>query len=954
MSNVSGVAALSDAVLAFQFYPEYVLRGAIVGLTYGLLALGVVLVFRSSNIINFAHGEIGLFAAVIFVKLVNHWHLPYWIGFAVALAIGAAGGVIAEVVLVRRLRNAPRLMSVVATLGFGAFLGLFAAAIAGNETSAFPKPTGFPTFKVRTFFVSQPHVAIVVLSPLVMLAIGVFLRSSRTGIGVRAAAANPEAARMAGVSPARMSAIAWGLAGALSAYTALLVRPALGFAATGTTNAPGLLIRALTVAVIARMSSIPITLVAGVAVGVVESILQLNYNNGGPVEVALFLAAVTALMVQSGRRGRGVVRDNWASLQPWSALPASLTRHPLLRRLGWIMAAVGLVGAIGFGLAANNEQASVGSLLLRTAMIGLSIFLLTGLGGQLTLGQFGIASIAGACAIRFVNGPGEFASALVVGAIVGALISVLLGIPALRVRGLMLAVTTLAFAIATRSWLTSQPWMIGEGLTLEERTLFGIDLSTDRRMYWVVLVLLVVVFIAVRNISRSGFGRRLIALRDNEDQARAFTVSSVRTLLAAYGASGFIAGLGGAVFALSLTRLGVDSVKVDDSIQVTALAVLGGLGIVAGPILGALYIIGLPELPLDSLGLAATSLGWLVLLLYVPSGIAGLVAPLRNALVRYFKKTGPEAAPATNQRVQISDGADQPLQEGTGVVVSAALQQRAAIAAAAQDPSSVVRTVGVGEVICRINKVSKRFGGVVAVDDVSVDIIRGETLGLIGPNGAGKTTLFEIMGGFTTADSGSIEFEGRDVTKLPSNQRASAGLVRSFQDAPLFATLTVRDTVRLAHERLQPTGFWPSLVGVQAKERRVAASADDLIEMMGLQSYARKSVSDLSTGTRRITELACLIAMRPSLLLLDEPSSGIAQRETEKLGELLRSIKAHLGTTVVVIEHDISMIRSLSDRLIAMESGRIIAVGSPAAVLANAEVISSYLGGDQTAIERSG
>ena len=927
-------------IAALAFAPEYLFRGAIIGMTYGLLALGIVLVFRSSSILNFAHGEIGIFAAGIFTVIVNRWSIPYWLGFAIALAIGAGAGVLAEVIIVRRLRRAPKLMSVVATLGFASFLNFFGNVIQGPDSAilGFPKPSGFPTFRFRTFFVGPAHSAILILSPIVMVAIAVFLRSTRVGIGIRAAAANPEAARMAGLSPTRMSAIAWGLAGALSAYTSVLVTPALGFGATAATNAPGLLLRALTVAIIARMTSIPITLVAGLIVGIVESFLQYNYSSGGPIEVLLLATALIALLLQSGRRGRSAQRDSWIAVQPWAPLTAAQRRNPVIRNLGRIVGALGLVAAVIFGLAASNQAAREGGLLLRMALIGLSLFFLIGLAGQLSLGQFAIAAIGAVVAVRVAAGAGDMVTSIVAAGVAGAVVSALLGIPALRVRGLMLAVTTLGFAVATQAWLLGQPWVIGDGLDSTTRRIFGIDLSTDRRYYWLILIILVIVFVAVRNLSASGYGRRLRALRDNEDQARAFSVSAVRTLLGAYAVSGFIAGVGGAVYAHSISRVSVQSFAVADSINVTALAVLGGLGIVAGPLLGALYVIGLPRLPLDSLALAASSLGWLVLLLYVPSGIAGLIAPVRSAVLRLLMRSATSPV--------VDGAADTPVSTGDAFTGTTKSFARAAVSA--PEPNET------GDVVLRIDDITKRFGGVTACQGVSFEVRLGETVGLIGPNGAGKTTLFEIIGGFTKADAGQIMFDGRDVTSRSAEARAQAGLIRSFQDAPLFPTLSVTDTIRLAHERRLPSGLFTSLIGRAKHEREIRDETDRLIEMLGLHSYARKAVHELSTGTRRITELACLVALQPSVLLLDEPSSGVAQRETEALGDLIRAIKAHLGTTVVIIEHDIPLVRGLSDRLVAMESGVVIAVGTPASVLADPLVVSSYLGGSDVAIERSG
>jgi ABC-type branched-subunit amino acid transport system ATPase component len=261
---------------------------------------------------------------------------------------------------------------------------------------------------------------------------------------------------------------------------------------------------------------------------------------------------------------------------------------------------------------------------------------------------------------------------------------------------------------------------------------------------------------------------------------------------------------------------------------------------------------------------------------------------------------------------------------------------------------------------------SKRFGGVVAVRDVSIEVRRGETLGLIGPNGAGKTTLFELLSGFTRPDSGEIVFDEQPLTReirlgpfarlvaASPERRGHLGLIRSFQDAALFPTMTVEEVVCLAQERVDPTRLLPSVMGASEPEHAKRERARELIAMMGLEDYRRRQVSELSTGTRRVAELCALLALEPRLLLLDEPSSGIAQRETEALGLLLRRVKQHLGTTMVVIEHDIPLVMGLSDRVVAMEAGQVIAAGSPAEVRSDARVIEAYLGGDVVAIERSG
>jgi branched-chain amino acid transport system ATP-binding protein len=260
--------------------------------------------------------------------------------------------------------------------------------------------------------------------------------------------------------------------------------------------------------------------------------------------------------------------------------------------------------------------------------------------------------------------------------------------------------------------------------------------------------------------------------------------------------------------------------------------------------------------------------------------------------------------------------------------------------------------------ILEVSNVSKRFGGVVALDEASFDLKEGEILGVIGPNGAGKTTLFDVIGGQQTADAGRVAFDGEEITNLPASTLASKKLIRRFQDARLFPSLTVYENILMALDQKLETRNMVfvalQLPQVRRAERRVRVRADRLIELLRLEGYQDKFVKELSTGLRRIVDLACVLATEPKLLLLDEPSTGIAQAESESLGPLLRRIRFETGCSMLVIEHDMNLISNIADELLAMHQGQVIARGAPEEILNNELVINSYLGTTEATIRRSG
>jgi branched-chain amino acid transport system ATP-binding protein len=289
--------------------------------------------------------------------------------------------------------------------------------------------------------------------------------------------------------------------------------------------------------------------------------------------------------------------------------------------------------------------------------------------------------------------------------------------------------------------------------------------------------------------------------------------------------------------------------------------------------------------------------------------------------------------------------------------------QGASVGAAATAPSPVAArarhaTLEEQPAVLEVQGLTKKFGGIVAVDDVTFVLRQGEILGLIGPNGAGKTTIVDLISGLLSADGGSVRLLGNNVTRWGPDRRAAHGLGRSFQDARIFPSLTVAENIAIGLERhievrdhLSSMMYLPAM---QDSEADVLFTVNELVELLNLGAFRDKFVSELSTGSRRIVDLAMAIAHDPAVLILDEPSSGIAQRETEALGPLLESIQAETGCSMLVIEHDMPLITSISDEMMALDLGAVVVRGTPDEVINDPHVIESYLGTGGVATMRSG
>ena len=945
---------MGSAVLAVWTTRQLWFDGVVNGMVLGLLALGVVLVYRSTRVINLAVGNMGLPATGLMALLVINYDFSYWLALPIALMVGIAVGAMIERAVIRRLFEAPRVIVLVATIGIAQLMQAVLASYPDLERTRgqrFPAPLTFIWDDVLGLRITGPKLTILVLVPLLAVGLSWFLNRTVFGQTVQASATNADLARLSGIDPKMVQLFVWTVAGLLATISLLLLSANRGSIGGLSNLGPNTMARALAAAVIAGMVSFPRALAAGVTIGVVQAHVQFVFiNQGGLIDFLLFVVVAVAVAFQS----RG-------SADEVGSFSFSARRRPIperLREIWWVRGlsttALGLLLAIALVLpylVTRPSRHLLYASILAFAICALSMTIVTGWAGQLSLGQMAFAGIGALFAAGFNRGftfgvgIGDrwelfsvtlprvpYLVSMLLAAGMAAATAALIGLGALRVKGLLLAVTTFAFAMAAQQYLYRRPMLNGgnsQSIPFRRGSLGPLDLASQRAYYYLCLGILVVLLVVVARLRRSGIGRSIIGVRENEYTAAAYTVSPTRTKLLAFSLAGGIAGLGGALLGGLVQNIPYTErlFQITDSLRLVSIVVIGGLGTLMGPVVGALWVVGLPAFWPDNelVPLFTSSIGLLILLLYFPGGLIQITYSARDALLRWAESRLPDAPSKTSTAppaVVLGGGQIRPVYQG---------------------PALAVRDVSV------------TFGGLRAVDRVSIVAHPGEVVGLIGANGAGKSTLMNAIGGFTPAE-GIVEILGNDVSGRSASARARVGLGRTFQAARLFPELTVRETIQVALEArgrthlLSTALFLPS---ASRSERAMASDASDLIDFLGLGRYADGFVAELSTGTRRIVELAGLLALDAQVLCLDEPTAGVAQRETEAFGPLLKQIQQELHATMIVIEHDMPMIMALSDRVYCLEAGQVIAEGPPDEVRNDPRVVASYLGTDTRAIDRS-
>ena len=899
-----------------------VVNGALLGLLYALLAFGLILVSRAQRIVNFAQAGLGAVPAVTALLLVTNRGLAYPLALLVLVVGSAASGALVETGVMRRFRSTPRLLTTVATIGVAQLLLLVELFLPQWIGGSALTPTTFPTpfsgvrATIGGVVFSGDYLAILVVSLAMMAGLGAFLRYTRTGVAIRASAENSDRASGLGIPVRRLSVVVWSVAGLCSGVAVFLQAPVIGLPLGGSVS-PVVLLYGLTAAVVARMESMPTALLAGIAIGVIEQSSFVGTNKPDLGAAMMLPLVLVALLVQRGRLSRafdtGV--SSFRALQEVRPVPAALRHLPAVRLTRAAAAAAGVVVAVGAPLVLGESRTGFATLVLVYGMVGLSVVVLSGWAGQISLGQFGFAGVgavvAGGLATRL---QADFFLTLFAAALAGAVVALLIGLPALRVPGLFLAVVTLAFGafvqyVALNRDLTG--WALPpDGAQVGRPVLYGVlDTSGQAAYYWLCLALLTLVFLAVRSLGRTRSGRLFVAVRDNPRAAQSYGADVTRAKLAAFAVSGAVASLGGALLAFQQQAVDQETYGLTVSIDVFVFTIVGGLTTPAGALLGAAYFEGVrllgPAVGIPHLEVLATGVGVLALLLVMPGGLAGGVVRVRDGWLRRL---------AVRHAVEVPS-----------LVRAGAPEQQAAPGPAAAAPADALLTVEGLEV---------GYDGVQVLFGTSITVGRGEMVALLGTNGAGKSTVLRAVCGLAGASGGRVLLDGQDITGLGPAAIAQAGVALVPGGRAVFPTLTVREHLDLAG--------WTVDEAAAAEKRQ-----EVLARFPRLQERADQLAGNLSGGEQQQLALGMALITRPRLLLIDELSLGLAPTIVADLVEMLREIHA-AGTSVVLVEQSVNVALTLADRAYFLEKGQVRFEGPTRELLDRPDVLRAVLlpGGD--------
>ncbi|WP_261575370.1 branched-chain amino acid ABC transporter permease/ATP-binding protein [Frankia gtarii] len=894
----------------------FLIAGLTTGSVYGLAGVGLVLTYKTSGIFNFAHGAVATVSAYLFYSLHVQAGLP-WVP-AAAICILGAGPVLGLAFEQGARRMAATALSTRVAGTVGVLLVVQAGAVLiYGDTRPRKVPVFLPDagFHLGSTTVTADRIIVFAVGIVATAALYAYFSLARTGVAMRAVVDDPALLDTTGTNPVAVRRWAWMIGIGFAATSGVLVAQYVNLDATALTF---LVVAAFGAAALGWFTSLPATYVGGLVIGIIASLATKYFDSGllaGLSNALPFLVLFAVLLTAPRRRLterlRAVPRSGVAWTTPWR-----------LQSAGGV-AVVALLCFVpsfaGIHLVAFSE-------FLAYAILFLSLGLLVRTSGQVSLCHVTFMAI-GVCAFSqlHVEKGWPWAAALVVAGLVAVPIGALLAIPAIRLSGLYLALSTFGFGILVQYMFYSQGYMFGSlGIGVSVPTprwaAVGLD-GSDRGYYYLVLILAAAAALAMVALNRSRLGRLLRALADSPIGLATSGTAVNTTRVLVFCLSAFLAAVAGVLDAAAVGQVNGDSYLPITSLVYFVLVVISVGGAPWYAVAGAAGLTLVPSY-VDS----ADTSNWL----QVAFGVFAILYAVTAARTR-------EPHPAVRRALDRLGGrgargagsAGGARERGTAVSAPGSSRERA------QAPPAELE----------IRDVRVAFGGLVAVDGVTLRAATGHITGLIGPNGAGKTTTFNVCSGLLRPQRGQVLLDGRSIIRRSASTRARLGLGRTFQQMELFDNLTVWDNVVLGAEgrRAGPNAL-RHLASTPRISRDIHAAADSAVRTCGLGDLTGQVAGSLSTGQRRLVELARCLAGQPRLLLLDEPSSGLDRAETRHFGQILRRVVDEHGVGILLVEHDMSLVTAICDHVYVLDFGRPVFDGVPAEVMASPVVRVAYLG----------
>lgn len=956
--------ALGDAFMPGGVPPGVVVLGVALGGLNSLIAMGLILIYRAIRVINFSQTALGGFASALAILLVTGSHVPvlssYWVAVPLGIVLAVLTGFVVDLFIGWRFARSPRLIVTVVTIGVAQVLAYLAIEMPhlfnGNLSplSTFKTPFRF-TFYLDPFVFTGDYLIAIIVVPIALIGLYWFFIRTDTGMAIRGAADSNDRAQLLGIPVRRLSRITWMVAAGLSGIGAILAEPISGVS-LGTFSLAQSMLVPLAAFVLAGMESLPAAVVWSLVIGVMQAAIFYSYHTNVYSEVALFVLILAGLVLipvvrkwfggEATERVTGTGLGDYVAVREVAPIPNALRRQKEILAGRAILVVLVAGAAIALPLFGARSLVDDGIYCAVYATIAVSLVILTGWAGQISLGQVAIAGM-GAClaGALMVHLHVPFLGALLLGGVAGALLAILIGLPALRLEGTALAVVTLAFAVVMSDYVLSSqyfPWLDPNRVGAQNIfSRISLDILNPNWLYEVSLAVLLFGIVIAFNLRRSRAGRAIIAVRDNSRASSAYGISPLKAKLLAFGVSGFIAGIAGGVYIVYQSGISSQGLPADYSINAFIMVVIGGLGSITGGVLGAIYLTVVSTAGNPTLQLLGTGAGVLVVLAVFPEGLGGLLFRGRDWVVAQVARSnglsptgqplvpevasGPGTPPPPVRPVPVGvgppSGGDRDGGSSSNLAHDAALR----LGALEDLEMTGVGTVSAGTApdasppggrppIIALADLDAGYGDSQILFDVGLGVAQGEIVALLGTNGAGKTTVLRAVSGLLRPTNGRIGFMGQDIANLAPVDRVRAGLVTVLDGRGIFPSLTVEENLRLAS--------WTARRHDKDQEFAKAATERVLSLFPVLRARQRQRAGLLSGGEQQMLALSQSLICRPKVLLIDELSLGLAPSVVANLLDVIRALAAS-GVTVVVVEQSVNVATAISNRAIFMERGRV-------------------------------